>query len=290
MHRLHSAFAESGMIPHNQCAIIILQGPRQNFGSGGAEPADQNNQRAVIKARFVRGLRLDKIIGIFGLDHRAPPNKQARELFGFLQIASPVAAQIQDDPADFLLFQTSDQTRHIKTRARAFGAARIPRETGGLVIRIKRRQIDHPHARGRPHGLWLFIKLGFGRHIFQLNFIPHQCDELAHRGISGIGRNDGQRHLSALWSANHVHHLVQRHSDHIHRLPGILGHCDNAVSRVHLPALAGRSFLQLLNFAITVLAPEQCANAEKGKLHPDGKFPGLHVPHVVRVGIVSAGQ
>ena len=121
---LHRAFAVRRGIAHNEGAAVILQCPRHDFRSRGAEPAGQHNQRPIIKHCRVAVFILDHVaFGVFHLNDRPFLDEQTGEIDGFLEGTAAIMAQIQNHTGDLFCLQFFEQPGHVFGRALVRGPA-----------------------------------------------------------------------------------------------------------------------------------------------------------------------
>ena len=142
-HRLHGAFAVGALFSHDDRPVVILEGPRHNFRSGGAAPSHQDQEGSPVQDAgiFVRPLD-NRTLAVPNLNHGALVDKETGQGDGFVQQASPIFSEIKNDPVHGSLIELFDQEFHIL----GSGAGGGPIAAGGGIrpadLTVKAGQIN----------------------------------------------------------------------------------------------------------------------------------------------------
>ncbi len=134
-----------------------------------------------------------------------------------------------------------------------------------------------------------FDEPGLGFLIFEFDFIADQGQHAAGGAI--CHRTDRQLHLGSFGTANEMDDFFQFHVHDIHRRLVALCDGDNIVAFLELFAFFRRTARNdLVNFAVTIVVAELCADAKKREAHADGKILRVVEIEVIRMGVVGMRQ
>jgi hypothetical protein len=150
--------------------------------------------------------------GPSSLDDRAFSNEQPGQADRFFQGPAAIASQIQHDTAHVLRLQFGKQPRDIR------GGAAMSAHCMSVDVDVERRQVDHTHSNPRALARGQVQDSGPGRLVFELYLVAHQGHHPRNRTISVPDGDHGQRHRSALRTANQLHRAREGHVHDVERL------------------------------------------------------------------------
>src|SRR5690606_22603639 len=196
---------------HHQAAPVILDGAGEDLRCRSAQAVDKDQQGAIVNGRSPRAIAPGyHLIGLAYLDYRAWIDKQIGHGGDFVEGATAIVAQVENDAVDSRRLELLHQFGDISGGTFVVGIPVVE----GVKVNVEGGQIDNPNL----DRLAVVVEVDnatFGRLLLQLHLVPHDAYHLVGARTLTLGGNDFEAHRAALGAADKIDDVLKAPADHV---------------------------------------------------------------------------